>query len=54
MINYYKTKGVFVLELSNEITLTTLADIRSRIDSLNLQQYPMPTSACRTAVCFAV
>jgi anti-sigma B factor antagonist len=40
MINYYKTKGVFVLELSNEITLTTLADIRSRIDSLNLQQYP--------------
>lgn len=40
MINYYKTKGVFVLELSNEITLTTLADIRSRIDGLNLPQYP--------------
>src|SRR4030042_7168025 len=39
MINYYKTKGVFVLELSNEITLTTLADIRSRIDALNLPQY---------------
>jgi anti-sigma B factor antagonist len=39
MINYYKTKGVFVLELSNEITLTTLADIRSRIDGLNLPQY---------------
>jgi len=40
MINYYKTKGVFVLELANEITLTTLADIRTSIDALNLPQYP--------------
>jgi len=40
MINHYKTRGVFILELSDEITLTTLADIRSRIDGLNLPQYP--------------
>jgi len=40
MINYYKKKGVFILELTGEITLTTLADLRTRIDNLNLQQYP--------------
>lgn len=40
MINYYKKKGVFVLELADEITLTTLADLRTRIDNLNIQQYP--------------
>ncbi len=39
MINYYKTKGVFVLELSDEVTLTTLASIRSLIDGLNIRQY---------------
>ena len=39
MINYYKKKDVFVLELSDEITLTTLAEVRSRIDALNLTQY---------------
>ncbi|OPX21616.1 MAG: hypothetical protein B1H03_06265 [Planctomycetales bacterium 4484_113] len=40
MIDHYKKKGVFVLELADEITLTTLADIRTRIDNLNIQQYP--------------
>jgi len=40
MINYYKKKGVFILELADEITLTTLADLRTRIDGLNIQQYP--------------
>jgi len=39
MINYYKKKDVFVLELSDEITLTTLAEVRSRIDALDLRQY---------------
>ncbi len=40
MINYYKKKGVFVLELSNEVTLTTLANLRNLIDGLNIRQYP--------------
>ncbi len=40
MINYYKKNGVFILELADEVTLTTLSEIRSRIDSLDLRQYP--------------
>lgn len=40
MINYYKSKDVFVLELSGEVTLTTLANLRGLIDGLNIQQYP--------------